>query len=544
MLQEVFLSQNGFIIAQFPNLPFHSCIFSRFCRPFCWMAVAHVCQRWRAIALACRTLWTRFTISVHSEWTMELLRRSGNAPLCITYNLPTHPSKWDARLHSFAMVLGHLSRIEKLHLYQKSPSPLPSAVVGMLSGRAPLLRSLSLCGALFGPQNVLLRAAYIPGLLNPHNTPRLEYLTLSGPHNGLHLAGRCESTLKHLNIVTVIQGRLMHSPNTSTLLEVLSAAPLLETLDFERREPWVIFLHHAPLKHATLPRLYALTLATEGHEVVTVLDHLDLPVIRRLEIATVLDRVDASVFASTLQDKLTVLGAMHELIIEASPSDSPSSLQTLRFSGSATDPEPAVPTDKHSTRHRSLTLYLRGCDAMQVAGELCQRIVLNDVRSLEMQACNVSAAFWSATLQPMRSLVKLTVSGSFAAIHLPEALHPEPHGVGAEGAGNVSTDINATLETLRLPALRSLQLSWACLERTVDYDAGTVGAYSGSLCASLRARREAGARLEELRLDHCYNVNEATMSALRDVVEGAGGRVSVTACDGTMDSGYWDAISE
>lgn len=549
LLQDIFLSQEGFIVEQYSNVPSHACISSRGpCRPYCWMAVAHVCRHWRTVALACPSLWTRFSISAHPMWTMELLRRSGNAPLSIKYRLPDGRSQWDTRLHSFAIVLGHLSRIEKLDIIQRSSSPLPPAIIGMLSGRAPQLRSLLLDGALFMLEPDAQsepEATYVPGLLHPENTPRLEHFTLSGSYGHLRFTGPCASTLKHLHFISVPHSHFLQWPNARALLEVLSAAPLLETLYFERRPPWSIFVPHEGLKHATLPRLHALTLATEDDEIATLLTHLDLPALRCLEISSVLALIDAAAFTATLESKLATLGAMHDLSVEVSPSARRSSMPSLQIGGYATDPRPAIPTDE-LTRHRIFTLNLQRCpDAMQIAGEVCQRMVLYDVGSLEIEAYDVPEFFWAAVLEPVHSLARLIVGGRYAAIRLPEALYSRRLDTHTEDTGNPSVhDTTGEAETPRLPvpALRILQLDRVCLDRRADYDVGTLGAYSGSLCESLRARGEAGARLEELALDSCLNVNEAALIALRDVMEGMNGCTSVTACGGTMDTGFWDVI--
>lgn len=531
VLQDIFLSQ------QASNLVTHSCVMSRSCRPFCWLVVAHVSRQWRATALACPPLWSRFIISTDPNWTAELLRRSHNAPLSVMLRLSAE--RMDAQLHSFAMVLRHLSRIEDLHISRQGHFSLSPSVVSMLSGRAPRLRSFSSCGSLLAP-SVLSEATDIPDLLDSENSPRLESLTLSGPFDdGSRFTGPCASTLRHLKVVMITEW-FCRWPSTPALLGILGAAPLLETLIFERRELDITSMRYAPMQHATLPHLHSLTLATADDEVVAILDHLDLPAIRHFEVPTALTRVTAVAFATALQRNFATFGAIHELNIEGSPS---TRAQSLQLSGSSTDP--AAPGE--DARRRLLSLHIQRCDdAMQVAGEICRRLVLHEVRSLQVECDVISAPVWAAMLGHMRNLYELTVVGTYPAVNLPCALYP---GLLVRGSGNMRNssvgDAPRELSAIPLPALRSLCLRRACLDQKDNYDTGILGACSEGLRAALRARSEAGAPLQELVLDDCCNINKTTLSALRSVMEETGGRLFSAACGGGVMNTWdnWDTTS-
>ena len=553
LLQEIFLFQEGFIAAQYYfNPSSHTCIpLDVPCQPYFWMTVAHVCRTWRRAALGCSFLWSRFAISIHPSWTMELLCRSGNAPLSIQYDLPEEQSQWDARVHSFAMVLGHLSRIENLFIMQRSPVPLPPAVVGMLSGCAPKLRSLLLHGHLFVSEPYAEPkpgAAYVPGLLCPENTPRLENFILSGSTSDLRLARPCASTLKHLHLSCSQNPAFdFQLPNPTALLEILSAAPLLETLRFGRYGTQAhIVGGEEPKKSAALPHLHTLSLTTHYGELAVLLAHLDLPALRSLTISTVYDMTYVTAFPSALKSKLTTLGAMHNLIIHVFPDTMRSRSPYLHISSYAADPG-SVSTTEELTYERDFTFTLLECtntmECAAAAAEICQRMTLYDVRSLKIEAYYVPGFVWAAVLGPMRSLSLLTVNGTYAAIRLPEALCPRRPGAHAEDQGSASVhDTTVTIDAPRLPvpALRKLQLSRVCLDRRVDYDAGNVGTWSGSFADILRARSEAGSLLEELMLVVCYNANEAALNTLRNAV----GTMVIRerSDDTTLDTEYWDAL--
>ncbi|KAI0302943.1 hypothetical protein BC826DRAFT_883574, partial [Russula brevipes] len=54
----------------------------RFRTPPQWLAVTHVCQRWRDAALTCPSLWVDM-ISTNFRWTEEMLERSRDLPIHI-----------------------------------------------------------------------------------------------------------------------------------------------------------------------------------------------------------------------------------------------------------------------------------------------------------------------------------------------------------------------------------------------------------------------------------------------------------------------------
>ncbi|KAA1475555.1 hypothetical protein DENSPDRAFT_932435 [Dentipellis sp. KUC8613] len=48
-----------------------------------WMAVTHVCRRWREVALQQPTLWTTISADLGQKWMEEMLARSGSLPLTV-----------------------------------------------------------------------------------------------------------------------------------------------------------------------------------------------------------------------------------------------------------------------------------------------------------------------------------------------------------------------------------------------------------------------------------------------------------------------------
>lgn len=321
VLQEVFINQERFICVE-DKVASGGIDDEEACGPYCWQVVTHVCRMWRAAALGFPILWSRITLTSHPEWMAEILRRSGTLPLLVVSHIL--PALHDKQMDALEVVLGQLSRIQTLHLLATCTYSHPlGSISNMLSGSTLRSRTLSLYGPLVAKQAYEpVRPVYLPALLHPDRTPCLETLNLLGPHYGIVLRGPCASTLRHLNVKTVYQGSDSHWPNTTILLDVLSAAPLLETLLFKRQHAWPVFEEQTVPRTASLPYLHTLVLQMKNNEMCTVLQSLDLPALCCLMLSMTLSPRDIPVFISALQSKSDVLGPMHEISIKSLPSNS------------------------------------------------------------------------------------------------------------------------------------------------------------------------------------------------------------------------------
>ncbi|KAJ7471399.1 hypothetical protein B0H11DRAFT_1812095 [Mycena galericulata] len=125
--------------------------------------IAHVCRRWRDVAMANPQFWTHIVLS-RPRWALEMLHRSRSAPLVVGVDLAAADSKTVAARD---LVLGQLTRIRELRLclpmFDRLPSPLftPAPILdtfylwtfgrldfiapaSLFHGDAPCLRHLSL----------------------------------------------------------------------------------------------------------------------------------------------------------------------------------------------------------------------------------------------------------------------------------------------------------------------------------------------------------------------------------------------------------------
>lgn len=111
-------------------------------RPYSWLAIRHVCRKWRHVALTFPALST-FICLTRPECVDDLLRRSGTLPIHVFEPFGT-PADSDWGHESCRLVLGSLARIVSARLTltdrMLNPEPLPE----LLGSGVSQLRSLHL----------------------------------------------------------------------------------------------------------------------------------------------------------------------------------------------------------------------------------------------------------------------------------------------------------------------------------------------------------------------------------------------------------------
>ncbi|KAH9926376.1 uncharacterized protein B0H18DRAFT_339456 [Fomitopsis serialis] len=513
ILHEIFLRHPGYADAEVTSFKNgHRCIKDTDCGPLCWAVVSHVCRRWRAVALHSPSLWTRLTVSPHPEWMAELLHRSAKLPLQITANLDQEDLR-EERGESFELVLRQLSRIRDL--FFASLRPLRHEAVKLMAGAAPLLQILVIGGS---PVQSRIEEGqfdndyiYFPALLHHEKSPRLERLEVRGAFHGINLYGPCASTLKHLSFRTIIPH--LPWPNVSAFLDVLSMLPSLETVALERHVLEPPPFEWLNLTDVRLPHLHTLNLHTTASECTVLLLHLDLPALSSLGLSAVytFDSVDTLVPA--IASKISGLDAPRALYVKGFGKDEdPGALEVSGFVG------PAADCLEWSTR--SFDVVLKDCyDHAEALTEICKRISLKDVSTLDVEGEDVPSEAWLDMAEQMDSLVYLSVTGAYAIAGLPEmllaerTLSPELEGANEDEGGG---EEEALSERLYLPNLTNIYIYDACLGRRSDHDAGQPGPWVEHMCQALKVRDEAKVGPAQVHFDDCSNVNQAMFAALED----------------------------
>lgn len=103
--------------------------------------VTHVCRRWRQIALAQGSLWSRLWLE-NPRWRNEMLARSKSASLTLIQP-PTQRGHWEHTLRVVWPFLTNMSRVQYLHL-DVAPKDVKRLLEGALSEPAPLLEVFDL----------------------------------------------------------------------------------------------------------------------------------------------------------------------------------------------------------------------------------------------------------------------------------------------------------------------------------------------------------------------------------------------------------------
>ncbi|RDX56475.1 hypothetical protein OH76DRAFT_389565 [Lentinus brumalis] len=183
-----------------------------------WTYLAHVCHRWRIIALGCSHLWTQ--LSTHyPEAALTCLERSVDAPL--TFVIDSRATV-DNSKEVVDRVLPHMSRMRHLyipwtHLHDDDGN-VSQLVSGLIDASAPQLETFYIYRLREDGKCFALPA------ISGGRTPRLTTLKLSYSYPRMDSASY--TNLKEL----YIRGRKrdLITMELSRILEILEACPILE----------------------------------------------------------------------------------------------------------------------------------------------------------------------------------------------------------------------------------------------------------------------------------------------------------------------------
>ncbi len=250
------------------------------------LIVMQVCRRWRALALHCAFLWSRFIcpplpLASISRFLKNSLRASWellitlNVPPCFKYGNPGRPIESPDAI-VLLLVLRNLYRVRVLgmritdviHGYAEF-STLP----------APCLEELTLIHILSRP--IYTPLGSVPRQLFAENVPRLRRMTLQ---NYL-LQTVPVGLLKNLTHLTLFMDNTRYAMPLDGLLQALASCPMLENFEYHdlgipdmpqgpAGQEWLEELHRLPT--VKLPHLLRLTLASSTGACYTLLRKLVL----------------------------------------------------------------------------------------------------------------------------------------------------------------------------------------------------------------------------------------------------------------------------
>jgi hypothetical protein len=198
----------------------------RFRTPPPWLAVTHVCQRWRQAALSSPFLWTDI-ITTNYRWAEEmLLERSRDVPVHITVD--------DAgSVHTPCDVRAARLLFSKIHRAQSLVMTCADTIIACMpilfeAEAAPLLEELTITN--FHPSSAL---DLVERPLFSGRTPCLQFLSLH------HCRVLCSSPLFQCDLVYLSLSHIPHDhrPHLQQLLDVLKSLTRLECLQLDEALP-------------------------------------------------------------------------------------------------------------------------------------------------------------------------------------------------------------------------------------------------------------------------------------------------------------------
>lgn len=197
----------------------------RFRTPPPWLAVTHVCQRWRQAALSAPFLWADI-ITTNYRWAEEMLERSGDVPVHITVD--------DAgSVHTPSDVRAARLLFSKIHRAQSLVMTCADTILACMpilfqAEAAPLLEELTMTN--LHPSSAL---DLVDRPLFSGKTPCLQFLSLH------HCRVLCSSPLFHCDLVYLSLSHIPHDhrPHLQQLLDVLKSLARLECLQLDEALP-------------------------------------------------------------------------------------------------------------------------------------------------------------------------------------------------------------------------------------------------------------------------------------------------------------------
>ncbi|KAI9444552.1 hypothetical protein H4582DRAFT_1909696 [Lactarius indigo] len=223
-----------------------------------WLHVAHVCHRWREIALNQAPFWSHVDFTtLTSAGAAEILARAKKAPLHLEARVPV--GLWDgARFNAFGKELQ--SRVSHVcHLAISAENFRIRKILGVLTSPAPTLEYLSLSNEKH-QHRALSSRVFIPDNVFDGITPRLSCLEL------------CNCNINW-------------TPSLEIWLDVLDEMPQLEMLILHSATPTAPPFPYDVKRTVTLPVLTHLDISTSARDCALALAHLNSPALTWLYVA-------------------------------------------------------------------------------------------------------------------------------------------------------------------------------------------------------------------------------------------------------------------
>ncbi|KAI0046761.1 hypothetical protein FA95DRAFT_1572960 [Auriscalpium vulgare] len=445
-----------------------------------WLAVTHVCQRWRDVALSHTGLWAEILHSLGCGWTEAFAERAQMMPLLVHLDAP-YPSDWRIQF-----ITKNISRTAYLEVDVDFSEDYSSA----FSTGAPLLHTLkvNICGQDPLPDDFLGRHA--PALRSFHYST---YDHIDMPFMPLTFLIFARLTSLHV-VNSYDPENLSFSELLDGLLDGLEEMHELEELNitlFCKNEDILASEDPIQQRSVTLSKLAYLELTTSMREATMIISHLSLP-------AHAVACYNMKLSAGRVPDGFfpLILASVH--CHADSAAQSSNAITSLHIgtvnSGRATIIRVVARTDRHTDEPDLIVSFVNNTSSARIALEA---LASTHLKELTLDCVVLKDCTWP----DMPALRRLVVEGAAAA------------------------SLCANLDSVPavLPALAVLVL----VDVGIPAELGsgeTEGEMMWLLPRTLAARADAGCRLEVLDVTRC-DVDPAWVVHARELLSGTGVRV-------------------
>lgn len=237
--------------------------------------LTHVCSRWRAVAISSLTLWDIIDLT-WPAWTKELVTRSQQAPLTVTYTPGLKKVRYSPKMSVTKYVFRHcVPRITRLHICTSRNRF--RMLYNMLPLRLPALRFVTLSFA-HNDRQLLSDWPYITQLVDPLCLRLSGSWTTSEPRSLFH------PTLKILSLRHNMT--LMYLP-LQDVTNALQSMPYLKYLSLHNIcDRGTVFQAKDVSRPVLLPQLTHLTIEDTAKTCVVLLNKMKLASLTSLKVTT------------------------------------------------------------------------------------------------------------------------------------------------------------------------------------------------------------------------------------------------------------------
>lgn len=482
-----------------------------------WIAVTHVCQRWRQVALDDSSLWARISgYSASAEWIAETLVRARNAPLAIDLAGTPLPE-------ILAVFPRHISQTRELRL--RSLSQLHSQSIREICAlEAPELEDFELGLSVASPFHF---GEIVGKTLFKGRTPKLRTLSLAQLYIPWSLIPRGQLTQLKVVIYRGESVADLSPGDLGQLFDLLINSPQLEILAMEFCLPKMLsqVSHGEPIH---LPHLSRLSLGGPTSRVTNLLKRLTIPPSATLHLRCISeispaynDHVILPLVASHFHGsapvefkslRVTSSGRLIDVAASVSPPNSPVYHPHI------------IDADLDNQAELILSfdwLHDFGpSNQADMVRRICRILPISNLEFLSISASNIQSIDWYQLFQPCKKVTTIQASGQgtsglLASLASPKSANTPSGSKGkkkrgkrdnratrgqCQAANNTAGSSRATLTAAPFPKLTSLLLENLNFNIAVP----SVGILGDALVNTLRRRKtDSKTPVKTLTVDNC-----------------------------------------